>query len=75
MQGHKKRMIDPLDIYRAAKVLIQQYGPEEAPMMAASRCDALLDLGDVEGQRVWKGILRAVEELATTEPRAGERVN
>jgi hypothetical protein len=35
----------------------------------------LLDLGDVEGQRVWKGILRAVEELATTEPRAGERVN
>ena len=31
--------------------------------MAAKRCDALLELGDVDGQRVWKGVLRAVEEL------------
>jgi hypothetical protein len=36
---------------------------------------ALLDLGDVDGQRVWKAVLRAVEELIRTERRSGERVN
>ena len=46
----------------AANTLIQQYGPEDALLMAAKRTDALLEL---EGQRVWKGVLRAVEELVT----------
>jgi hypothetical protein len=27
--------------------------------MAASRVNALLGLGDVDGQRVWEGVLRA----------------
>jgi hypothetical protein len=49
-----------LDRYRTASTLIQQYGPEEAVLMAAKRADALLALGDVEGQRVWKGVLRQV---------------
>jgi hypothetical protein len=31
-------------------------------------------LGDVDGQRVWKGVLRAIEELVRVE-RKGERVN
>jgi hypothetical protein len=39
----------PLDIYRAAQVLVKEYGPEQAPLMAAKRADALLDLGDVDG--------------------------
>jgi hypothetical protein len=43
--------------------------------MAAKRADALLELGDGDGQRVWKGVLRAVEELVRAEPSAGERVN
>ena len=43
-----------LDRYRTASTLIQQYGREEAVLMAANRADALLELGDVEGQRVWK---------------------
>jgi hypothetical protein len=49
--------------------------------MAAKRADALLELvarracGDVEGQRVWKGVLRAVKELARSERKLGERVN
>jgi hypothetical protein len=43
--------------------------------MAAKCADALLELGDLEGQRTWKAVLRAVEQLTRTEPRPGERVN
>jgi len=43
--------------------------------MAAKRADALLELGDVEGQVVWKGLLRAVEELTRAEPSGRENVN
>jgi len=52
-----------LDIYRAASILVKEYGAEQAPLMAAKRAGAQLDIGDVEGQRVWKAVLRAVHEL------------
>ena len=32
------------------------------------RANALLDKGDLEGQAVWKRIIRAVEELLDQEP-------
>jgi hypothetical protein len=32
---------------------LQQHGPEDAVLVTAKRTDALLDSGDVEGQRVW----------------------
>ena len=38
-------MVAAIDIYRAANVLAQQHGPEEAVLLAAKRCDALLELG------------------------------
>jgi hypothetical protein len=63
-----------LDIWRAANILVKEYG-DEAPLLAARRCDALLASGDVDGQRVWKGILRAVEQLRRTERKDDERVN
>ena len=37
--------------------------------------DALLEGGDLDGYGVWKGILRAVEELLREEPTEGEPVN
>jgi hypothetical protein len=64
-----------LDVYRAANILVKEYGAEEAPLMAAKRAEALLDLGDVDGQRVWKGVLRAVQELIRLDRTPGERVN
>jgi hypothetical protein len=64
-----------LDIYRAANVLVQQYGAEDAALMAAMRIDALLALGDVDGQFAWTGVLRAVRELARTDRKADERIN
>jgi hypothetical protein len=67
-------MMTDLDIRRAAMVLVTEYG-DEAALMAARRCDALLAKGDVDGERVWKGILRAVEELRRTQRKDGEPVN
>ena len=67
--------VPTLNLYRTANVLVQQYGPEDALLIAAKRVDALLELGDVEGQRVWKGVQRAVEELTRVERKAGEGVN
>jgi hypothetical protein len=45
-------MAADLDIYRAANILVKEYGAEQAPLMAAKRCDALLELGDLNGLRV-----------------------
>ncbi len=67
-------MIPDLDIYRAASVIIMQYG-EDAPIHAAVRADAMLEKGDLDGAAAWKRILRAVEELQGTEPKSGEAVH
>jgi hypothetical protein len=67
-------MIPNLDIWRAANVLVTEYG-DDAPLLAARRCDALMANGDVDGEPVWKGILRAVEELRRTDQKDGERLN
>ena len=55
-------MISELDIWRSANELIKQYG-DLADVEAAARADALLDMGDREGQRVWLRILKAVDQL------------
>jgi hypothetical protein len=60
-------MIADLDIYRAAYILVKEYGVEQAPLMAAKRAEAMLTLGDVDGQRTWKAVLRGVQELTRTE--------
>ncbi len=41
-------MISDLNIYRAANVIIKQFG-EDAPIHAAMRTDALLEKGDLDG--------------------------
>ena len=60
--------MDDKDIYRAAKLLIDQYGAD-APINAAMRIDALIAGGDVDGVSVWKRVLRAIMELQATEGR------
>ncbi len=67
-------MIPDLDIYRAANVIIKQYG-EEAPIHAAMRADATLKAGDPDGYAVWKRILRLIEALQGTAPKSGEAVH
>ena len=55
-------MIDDPDIFRAAKLLIDQHG-EDAPQRAGESADELLEAGDMVGGATWKAILRAIGEL------------
>ena len=45
-------MTSELDIWRAAKLLVDQHGAD-APIRAAQRADELLAAGDIEGRAVW----------------------
>src|SRR4051812_27484069 len=57
-----KPLVDDPDIFRAAKLMIDQHG-EEAALQAAQRADELLGDGDLEGGVFWRRIAAAVEEL------------
>jgi hypothetical protein len=49
-------LIPELDIYRAAKLLIDQHG-EDASIRIAERADELLEAGDTEGAAIWRAIM------------------
>ena len=51
-----------IDIYRTAALPIEKHG-EDAVIEAAMRADAMLDMGDLDGQRVWNAIVRAIEDI------------
>jgi hypothetical protein len=59
-------MVDDPDIYRAAKLVIDQHG-DDAAIRAAERADKLLEDGDIDGALVWRRILAAIEELQPAE--------
>jgi len=59
--------MDERDIWRAAKILIDRYG-DDAAVRAAMRADEMLEAGDLDGQRVWKRIAAAIEELTSSDP-------
>ncbi len=67
-------MTSDLDIYRTANVLLREHG-EDAALEAAQSADAMLEMGSLDGQRVWKRVLVAVKEIQRQEPREGEAVN
>jgi hypothetical protein len=56
-----------LDIWRSANLMIQRHG-DLADIEAATRADELLAKGDIDGQRVWMRILRAIDDLRGVEP-------
>ena len=55
-------MSTDLDIFRSAKLLIDQHG-QDALIEAALKADELLDAGDLDGQAVWLKIRKAVLEI------------
>jgi L-fucose isomerase-like protein len=67
-----------LDIYRIANILVREYFPEQTPLMAAKRADAMLEYGDAEGQQVesWRAeeAVRAVAESVAFAGHAPERL-
>ena len=52
-------MTSNIDVWRSAKLLIDQHG-EDAPIHAAMLADELLDKGDINGRAVWLRVLRAI---------------
>ena len=66
--------MERIDIYRSAHLLIQKHG-EDAVIEAAMKADAMLDKGDLGGQRVRKAIVKAIEEVQRGERKEGERIN
>ncbi len=65
-------MLTDLDIFRSAKILVEQHGAD-ALIEAALKADELLDAGDFDGQAVWMRIRKAVLELL--KPGDGETVH
>ena len=55
-------MTDAIDIYRAAKLVIDRHG-EDAALYATARTAILAGEGDDEGAAIWRQITTAVEEL------------
>ena len=60
-------MTDAIDIYRAAKLYIDEHGGQAA-LQAAMRSDELFDTGDMDGAATWRMIIKAIEVLLATEP-------
>ena len=60
-------MPDEIDIYRSAKLLIDQHG-EDAPIFAAMQADRCLEGGDLDGKAVWMGVIGAIKELLNQQP-------
>ncbi len=74
-RGHAAKpnipLTSDLDIYRSAKLLIDQHG-EDAARHAAMRANTLLKAGDMEGRAVWLGVIRTIKELQRTRPKRDE---
>ena len=60
-------MPDEIDIYRSAKLLIDQHG-EDAPVFAAQQADKYLEGGDLDGKAVWMRVIGAIKELLDQQP-------
>ena len=63
-------MPSEIDIYRSAKLLIDQHG-EDAPIFAAQQADACLERGDLDAKAVWMGVIRAIKELTNRDSAEG----
>ena len=64
-------MTSEIDVYRSAKLFIDQHGGEAA-IQAAYQADAMLDKGDLDGAAVWRRIVAAINEIQKKEPEPGE---
>jgi len=60
-------MPEEIDIYRSAKLLIDNHG-EDATIFAAMQADKCLAAGDLDGKAVWMGVIRAIKELLNQQP-------
>ena len=66
-QAEAGLMPSQIDIYRSAKLLIDQHG-EDAPIFAAQQADRCLEARDLDGKAVWMRVIAAIEELLDQQP-------
>lgn len=57
-------MMQKLEIYRSAKALLQKYG--QTAYKAALRANSFLAAGDIDGLKIWKDILKVMDDLSIT---------
>jgi hypothetical protein len=67
-------VVAEIDIWRAARLMVQRHGADAATE-AAMRADERLAAGDLDGQATWKRILAAIEGLQKAAPGDGEAVH
>lgn len=56
------KLVEDLDIYRTANVLIKKHG-SGALRFAAQRAEEILEYGDEDGAATWRRICEAIEQL------------
>ena len=57
---------EEIDLYRAAKVVMDQHG-DEAAIYAAMRADEFIEKGDIIAASMWKLIVAKIEELSVVD--------
>jgi len=68
-------VVEEIDIYRSANLLIKRHG-DEAAIFAAMQADTCLEKGDLDGKVAWLAVIKAVEELQdTTPPNEGSAIH
>ena len=72
--GASRLMVNDVDIYRSAKLLIDQHS-SDAPIHAAMQADAMLATGDLDGAAVWRRIVTAINELLADKPEDGVSIH
>jgi hypothetical protein len=70
----KVMTMDAVDIWRSAKLYIDQYGLL-AEFRAGARAAECHSAGDEEGNQVWQAIYKAIDELRRVEMRDGEHTH
>ena len=63
------------DVWRAAHLLVEQHGHEDAQQTAAFLASARKARGDRSGQRIWLRVMMAVRELRRGYRRKSEFLN
>lgn len=66
--------ITDLEVYRAAKQLIDQF-PGDPEFEASMRADSALEQGDLFNFDLWQRIAKAVGQLLTTRPQDPGAIN